>query len=573
MVFISATVILVLSLLPGVLILARIPAGPLHGRHLVIPASFALSFFMITVLSLAVFLCGLPPLWGGLFLYAAAIGILWWTVRLGRVSLPPLPWDLLRCYLLYVAYLLLLLFLTPTYETGGTSDWGLYYPNSLLFLGRQPVQAFADGLRLEYLVKRTPLLSLYCSFFMGFCGRGYAFFQVASLVANSMIFWLVLALGDRFLPEKGARMGMLMLLFAPGLVRAVIVPEPKMIGTVFALFALFLHSAPDAGRDTARRASETDAGSRCRSMASGVSGVAAVMCHPSMLFYVVWIYACDLYAACSRRGANRGFWAGTAGALLVLVVPWFAWVTAVYGIRALGTPTATLSSPLPMGPLSYLGTRLGMILSTILVPLPLAEATIGGKLFSNTGSGGLLRWFATSGDLLARYYQQTFLGGMGTLVGGLLLIRVLPRATRLREMTDMRTPLLWLLAGALLCFGVHVGVTDYKGHALNLTAPLFVPAFLAAAATVSGLSPGWRRLICLSAILEFAFVRLAVLIISQTRETHGLAYVAGYAMDWLRGPGLLPVGMVMAIVVTAYVQAVRGMFPDDPEEERARGRA
>lgn len=557
MVFIVAAVVLIVSLLPGYLVLAHMPRSAGDDDFWLVPVCFLISFTLIAAIQFILFVLGLSMFWAGpALLGAVCAGLVLSLRRRGQTYHRPVPSLWFACQALFIVYLCVFLMLTPGYAVGYTSDWGLYYPVGLLFIGRAVPEYFTHGIGWEYLAKRTPMYTLYGAWFMGFCGNMYSVFQTACAVANAMVFWVVLGLLRQVRRTDACVTAGMLLLCAPGVIRVALVPEPKILGSAFVLMAWIFYTA---GRDTGGPDNAAGSNSMIRSpWLCALAAVVAVMCHPSMLFYVIWLYVHQLFTAWKSRRLstlNTRLWLASSGFAMILIGGWAAWLVNTFGLAAAVRPTSTVAEPIAMGLGEYLFTRLGMMITTLLVPLPLWDCLRQGQVFA--AEGGFQGWIDLTGDAFIRYYQQSYLGAAGTLVAIGVIGHWIYRGHRFPDNHMLKMWLGWGIGGMLICFAVHLGITDYKGHALNLTAPLYLLCFCGLAAEFSRMSLLTKWLLSGTLVVEFLYVRTAIIILTRGRQTPGLTYVADATIDWLRGLGLVPLAIFAILVITAYERLLR----------------
>jgi hypothetical protein len=282
------------------------------------------------------------------------------------------------------------------------------------------------------------------------------------------------------------------------------------------------------------------------------------MCHPSMVFYSLWIVADQAYLR--WRGRNvpvRHFWAGVGAATVVLVAPWYGWLIATFGWKLPLQPTSTITEPLPLSFWEYGLTRLKMMITTVLAPSYLVKDLWHGLPGLLVSSGGnqtnvLGKW----GNLVLRFYEQTYLAGMTMAVGLTLLLigwRVRSRGPAHAGRTAVYV---WMTLGAISCFLVHLNIVDNQGHAMNLTAPLFI-LVLCYAGQVLGSLPTWAgRLVLSVAAAEALASRSLIFFVTRNLDRHGLSYIYESTLSWFSGPALLAPALLAAILLLAYLASL-----------------
>jgi len=507
--FVILGVIVFATFLPGYLILnclSQEQRDAFSDSWSLFPLSFALSFVFICMLQFVSFVAGVTSPSLNILLYGTVVTGLWAFSRHRTRKLRLiLPEPAFQMFLIFLAYLIVLLMVTPSYETGFTGDWRLYYPNTFLYLGRAPAEAFSKGILLEYITKRTPFLSLYSAYFLSILGHRYDIFQVTCMFSNSLIFWGVLLFCNRFMGRRSAISALLLLPIAPAMLRAITVPEPKIIGTFFVLLAYHHYLLFRSG---------IAAAAECRQRIAGICAVAAFMCHPSMAFYVVWLYIDQLFLLVVKRVPfARLFWSATLLAGFVLIAPWVMWMGSSLGWHAVLQPSLTVSQPLTLTFWQYLYTRATMVFSTLWIPAPLFKTVWSDAAgLTNVSPAGIIDFTNRWGNLILRFYDQTFLAGMTMTGGFVLLLTGWSRRHRKKVSPAFALAFFWASMGAIACFFVHLGIVDNKGHATNLTAPLFVLALCYLAHILQGSGKSLLYIVAVLSCVELIFVRLSIVV-------------------------------------------------------------
>jgi hypothetical protein len=550
--FVYLAFVALVTYLPGRLILMNLPDSTrrsLVDERTAAPVGWALSYLLISTLQLAATWIGQSPGVSNSVLYVGVVTVLWVRTRFrGGADIPSHPAAV--SFALFVVYLLTLLLLVPSYETASSKDWLFYYPNTFVLLGREPAARFVEGIKLEYLMKRTPEMSLFGSFFVSLMGQSYDRFQVACLLPNAWVFWVIHLFSIRWFGRRAAILSMSLLAVAPAMLRGCTTAEPKFIAAFFILLSayyyLLVREKNEPGKDMPR------------AVLAGVLAVAAFMCHPSMLFYSVGIVADQAYLFWrGRRVQVRGFWAGICGATAVLVVPWYAWLVSTFGWQLPFRPTSTLAQPLRLSLGEYALTRSKMMITTLLAPAALSKklwhAFVGLPPSGGNPTDPLRAW----GNHILRFYDQTYLGGMTLAVGVTLLLIGWTARPRGPARPGRSAAYLWMTLGAISCFLVHLSNVDNQGHATNLTAPLFILVLCYAGHVLSWL-PAWADKLVLSvAMTEVVLNRSLIYFITRDQNKLGLVYVYESTRSWLAGPGLLAPALLAAALLLAYSASIR----------------
>ncbi len=548
------------TIIPGYCILAALPPevrGKLEvGKDSTLVA-MAFSFIAIAVLQLITWGLQTPPALTNAILYALLVGGLGaWLHRNGRFTRCMLPSGSgFLAWIFFVLYLFELLMLEPSYETAFTADWGLYYPNSAVYLNLAPISAFAAGMRLDYLVHRTPFLSLFGSFFLSLLGDDYFCYQIVILVVNSWVFWIVRLWAGLLFGARAVFASLLLLLVSPAVLRLVSTPEPKMIGTFFVLLAVYFY-----GRT---RAANLQEGRYLGVLAAGF-GVTAYMCHPSMLLYVGWLFVDQIYLRLWKgRALNREFWGGAVMAVLVLVVPWNVCMGMRLGWAAVLHPATTVSQPLALSAGGYIMSRVDMVLSSLLVPLPLLEA-LGSVPWPSVVSGATadmdMDLVQLWGNLWLRFYQHTFLGGLTLAASVATLALGWRHRPRWKAPLPRRLAYGWMAMGALSCVLAHLSLIDTKGQAINLMAPLFVLVLCYAGHVLGQVRPWIAVLVTVISMAELTVVRWLIPVVTAGLPTRGLTYVyhlSAAGVEAMGGAFLVGLGLTAAAYALTLFTAFR----------------
>jgi hypothetical protein len=387
--------------------------------------------------------------------YIALVAALGGAAR--RMPPPDAPWNQLFIPLIgYGAFVLFcagITALVPSYRTAYMGDWALYYPNAFAYLREVGLDHFREGIRMEYLVRRTPFFSLCCSFFAGFTGLRYASFQMASTVVNSLLFWGILAVGHACGGARVRRCTLFVLPLLPMIIGRISMPTPKPLAAmlIFATILAQFHGRRNAG---------------CRSVILTASLAAtAYMTHPMALFYLVLPGLIWLRDRLREKQAGPSLAIGTAAAS-VLILPWFAWAIGELGIQRVLVPSYTISETrLPVW--QYFLTRISIVL-TCIVPYPLLHVL---RRFCVDALSPQLRWHAI-GTAVLRMYYDTIPAGLGLFAAAYGLGRCarggLPTISR-----EGRQLWCFALAGSGLCLIAHI-IPDHKGLAFTVFTPLVI---------------------------------------------------------------------------------------------------
>jgi len=263
----------------------------------------------------------------------------------------------------------------------------------------------------------------------------------------------------------------------------------------------------------------------------------------------------------------RLFWGATFLSGLVLGAPLYMWLGSSLGWHAVFQPSMTVSQPLALTFWQYLYTRATMIFSTLWMPAPLIEAVLsdaaGLKTFSITG---LIDFTNRWGNYVLRFYDQTFLAGMTMTGGFVLLLTGWRRHHRKKVSPSFSLAFFWLSMGAIVCFMVHLGIVDNKGHATNLTAPLFILVLCYLGHILQGSGKPFLYIVAALSCVELIYVRVAIVVVTWDLDKRGLFYVAEAARNWFGGQGLLGLGIFVMILGWSYVNKAAKLMQDTDQK-------
>jgi 4-amino-4-deoxy-L-arabinose transferase-like glycosyltransferase len=557
--FLLLAFVALVTWLPGRLMIRNLSDAARQGlvdENTAQPLGWALSYLLIATIQLATTWMGTPPIVTNSVLYLAAVAILWAGAR-RRGPAPDSPLAAAVGFALFLAYLLTLLLLLPSYETGFASDWRLYYPNTFAYLGQEPLSSYTEGVPLEYLAKRTPELSLYGSFFASLLGQSYDRFQIACLLANAWVFWAVHLFAVRLFGRRAALFALLILPLSPAILRTATVPEPKFVGAFFVLLSAYYYLLAREGTEPAWSAR--------RAAVAGGLAVAAFMCHPSMLFYSLWVGADQILLRWRRRRLLlRPYLLGAGASALVLAAPWYLWLLRAFGGPTAFGPTAALAEPLPLSFSEYLVTRLKMVVTTLAAPSYLIKKLLHDSPIPPAFSAAALAEHLRDwGNLVLRFYDQTFLGGMTVAVGVTLLLFGGSRRVRGAARPGRAALFAGMGLGAAACFLALLSRVDNEGNATNMLSPLFLLVFCYAGCVVSRL-PAWgARLVLAVAALEMIADRLLIFFITRDLDKRGLDYLYEWTRSRFAGPAMLAPILLAAVLLFAYCRWVGELSPGD----------
>lgn len=486
------SILLPVFFLPGYLLHSVLfRAGRKTPSEAACGVAFALSLPLIAAMQLLAFLLPWKPGIVNASLYGISVVLLYAVARIRKCDLSLEISRPLLAYLVFCVYSVLLLTLAPAYAAAYMYDWGLYYPNVFFYLRQAPSELFAEGIPMEYLVRRTPCFSLVNAFFLSLFGNTWPHFQLVSTVLNTTIFWAVWLAADSLCGRKTARFAILLLPFAPIVTCRVLIPTPKPLSAYLLILTLIAY----------RRIRENTGGDLPWNSAAlfGLLAATSYMVHPMSLLYLGWLGVDYVYICVKRRTPPHTAMivCGTA-AILLVVAPWFAWALHDFGLRRVLIPSYTISeNPLPWT--EYALSRVTILASTLFIPGPLLGVLLRPG-HQPPGVSILTYW----GHPLLRAYLETFLAGY-TFSGGLLFAWAWARKRR-RPPPGMGILLCWSALGAATCLSVHL-LVDHKGLAFNIMAPLVTIFFIHLCHQAAVVRGRFAAVLVVMIMIEFAFVR------------------------------------------------------------------
>jgi 4-amino-4-deoxy-L-arabinose transferase-like glycosyltransferase len=515
---------------------------------------FAVSFPVLGFIHFAAFRVARPTAFFNLLFLSMLLTLLYVRAWRSRRFLPVPRTPEAAAFGCFLGLLLVIQMLTPSYGIGFTADWALYYPNIDAFLGKTPLPAVESEVARELLFKRTPLLSLCGSFFLSLTGPSYATFQVICLLQNAMVFWGIYLVGKQLFSHRAAILALGVLPLAPSAVRGLIAPEPKSAASFFLLLGAcyYLQARKRPG----------DANVQAGGAAAGVCMVVALLYHPSMLFYAVWLYVDQIHLFDRRRPLLPALWWSTLAVAAGLLGPWFGFLVDSEGWEAAVRPTKTLSSGVTgIGDFFY--TRLTMIVASVVAPSSLLDKIkrthrFWGDLFDLGFVAHTRAW----GDYLVRLYEESMVAA--TTLSSSLLLLALGWNTRPREVGPVARRLLylWLGLGALASVVSIVGMVDNQGQARNVMTPVVLVMIVYIGHILASLRSTWVVTFFVLAAAEMTYTRFLIFVLGRERMS------ATPTVHSLSGAGtvegLVVTGALAGLIGLAYVLALRRAWTTAP---------
>jgi len=452
--------------------------------------------------------------------------------------------------------------LVQNYSGGGWSgDWFEHWDRARFFLEGAPVDHRFLG--LYALTARPPLANLVTAGWLHLTAADFPHYQLVSTLLGSLAFLPAAVLLQRWRPGPAAP-ALLAVLFMvnPLFVQNAVFPWTKLPAALLVLAALHFFLR---GRDA-------DA-SWAHAILFSVSLAAALLVHYSAAPYAVALGLAWLLWRPAGLGTRDwlGLTTAAAAAGLVLLMTWFGWAFATYGIAGtLATNTSvTTTAPDATGQ----ALRVLANLRDTLVPHFLRSPDPA--LIAQASPWGRAR------DWFFQCYQLNLPLACGS-VGWVVILRELARAW---PQASSRSRRFWVLATGIVVFlGVAAhgardvwGLTHISLHALVLLGLVFL------ATRWPGLGRGWRLAFLAGATLDLAAGVVLHFAVQNhvfdrwlTPERNALEITASYnpqAMQNLIGllvnrfdtfhnvfapPGVVTAGLLAALLATALWRVRRG---------------
>jgi hypothetical protein len=417
-------------------------------------------------------------------------------------------------FLLFSALCLVTAMLLSSYRTDFSLDWALYYPNVEIYQGVTPPNEFKTELRIEYFSKRTPYTSLIASFLLQPpLSPSFAYFQIASLTMTSVLFFAILTLIRLVFNERAFRLSLILLPFMPFLIRHTVIGDQKFLATFFTIFAFSSYL------DILKK----NPASKHAACLFGLFAAAATMTHPSMLFYLLPLLLYHCYRAVFHKAAwHRELFAWTFLAIVVLVLPWFAWQASIYSKDIL-TPTISLSQPTYDSHWQRVKSSIEMLFHSIFIPNPLYKLIFVNPISITPKN------YSFIGQCVCRLYSQSFIAQC-TLTGTFVSIAVFISKFR-KEVSG--SPKAWENGKIFaLCFGLGAFISvmivpypDLKGIAANNMAPLCILVFGLHCHLWSSFSARSQRFLYTTLFGEILLVQSISILTSHSIHKHVYEYL------------------------------------------------
>jgi hypothetical protein len=336
-------------------------------------------------------------------------------------------------FALLLVWTLLVLSIIRHYSGAGwIGDWLEQFSRSLFFLQHFPKDSeMFGGYRIT---SRPPALNVVAAFTMAQAGDTFAVFQLTYTFLNLLLFLpccLIMPVLGRV--RKRATF-VLAAIFAcsPFVVVNATYTGAKSFAAFFVVLGIAFYLAGWRKQD------------RLRTSFAFLSLAAGLLAHYSAAPYCVFFALHYLIAVFPKRSAKWQELAAIAGASGALLLAWFGWTFATYGVR--GTILAAVNTSVAYGPKDengYLLKFLANLLDTTVPHVLRAQSLM--HAFDQPSLAGYIR------DNTFVIYQTGLIFAMGAF-GGPLVVWFLIRALR-NPVTPLRN--FWL---ALIAFSVTVGL-------------------------------------------------------------------------------------------------------------------
>jgi hypothetical protein len=461
------------AFVPGFLLLRRVALAD-EDRFLL---SVALSLAFLYLVSFSLFLAGAGR-WGAVAAAAtvAVAGILARGELRTFLSRPAVV-ELLLPQAIFTAWVLLLsLFVESFSGAGWMGDWAEHFGRALVFCGEaSPDVRFLDEWPLT---ARPPLANLVTAFFMRLSGTDFAPFQLATVLAGSVVFTGAAAVAQALAPGLGRRpRAALLALVALLCLNPSVAQNATYTWTrapanflVLAAAALWVRAVRE-GTPALRR------------WAYLLLGLACVT-HYSAGPYVVGLALVEAWLLATRRLA-AGEAARCALLLAAPLATWLAWAVAHFGVAATFASNSTVAWNARLGPVGVARRVLANAWAT-LVPHPLRRVE---PIWAQELA------LARARDYWFLVYQTSLLPLMGAVGGVAVAWRLVAEGMRrVRARAPEQAILVALFLATVVGLGIAtVAVDDPYGTAHNCLQPLALAglAWLAVRWTRTGAAMRW----------------------------------------------------------------------------------
>jgi hypothetical protein len=320
-------------------------------------------------------------------------------------------------------------------------DWQEHYERTRFFLEHGPSDY--RFLHLYPLPARPPFMNLVAGHFLAQAGNSFTLFQIVFLFLNLLIvlpLWLMSAVFSPGGRRSAVVFGFLAL--NPMLLQNLSFTWTKLLTGYFVVLALWFYLAAWRKSDPVRW------------KAASVSVAAGVLVHYSAVPYALCLGLHYLVVVFPRQQRRWGAALAAAIPSLALLVTWFSWSLAVYGVGATAASNTTAQGFGTTAPRANVVKVIKNLYGTLLPPPTSFRRAVFNDYFRQPSRLGYWR------DYTFYYFQQNLLFALGS-VGGLLVPLLLPRALRAVARPMARFWLWFILFSAVVGIAVHP--TDWPG--------------------------------------------------------------------------------------------------------------
>jgi hypothetical protein len=314
-------------------------------------------------------------------------------------------------------------------------DWREHYERSLFFLHRSPPQTQFIG--LYALPARPPMMNLIAAAFMGIAGERFELFQFIFLFLNLLIVFPCVLLAGHLVKFAQRRVWMIvaMLALSPLVLQNATWTWTKLLSAFYVILAIAFYL----------RALRKDDPRRMVFAAAMMAG--AILVHYSAAVFAVAVAVHYLLVLRRRRRLAVEF-LGSAAIAAGLLLTWFGWSLAVYGVGTTFGSNTTVTDTQQLTLIENL-VKIGTNIIDTLIPHPLRLPPREFRLqYDQPNPFGLLR------DYFFTLYQSNLLFALGS--AGWIAILVLMRRMKIAPFWPIFVPL-----SILLGIAVHGAASEF----------------------------------------------------------------------------------------------------------------
>jgi len=347
-------------------------------------------------------------------------------------------------------------------------DWLDHYQRSKFFLGGQPTDTLFSGALLP---ARPPLMNAFAAQIMALTLPRFPCYQLTAALLAVLAYFPMLLIARLFSSTGSgvSRTLAIVLMFQPMFIQNVSYSWTRMPAAFFVLAAVGFYVAG------------WRVGDHRRMLFAFICGAAAILTHYSSVPYVLFLALHYLLHVLPRRDRAARELAAIVLAAGLVLAPWFAWATSVFGAGRV-VSTALVSSGKPLLTAGANLIKAALNLRDMFVPHLLREVPRDAR------SSGLT-WGRIRDDAFTMYQGNLPLA-LGSL-GAVLLVTEVVRSRR--HPKAPRTDSLWFWA-ALAAFAVAAGIGVHGGREpLGLAQTAQQPLVMIGVAFLASRFEGWPR--------------------------------------------------------------------------------